>query len=157
MNEMKFISELHPMLVHFPIAFFMLYAVIEIISVFIKDKTYEKFILILLIGGVIVGMGAVLTGNQAAYQIRHLLLTSDSLSNTFNILDQHENYATISLWFFTIISALRIYLLLKKKFTYKWKIIYIGFALIGCLLIFQTGRLGGELVHKHRINIEKLK
>lgn len=157
MNEMKFISELHPMLVHFPIAFFMLYAVIEIISVFIKDKTYEKFILILLIGGVLVGMGAVLTGNQAASQIRDLLLTSDSLSNTFNILDQHENYATISLWFFTIISTLRISLLLKKKFTYKWKIIYIGFALIGCFLIFQTGKLGGELVHKYGINIEKLK
>lgn len=150
MSEIKFIAELHPFFVHFPIAFFSLYFVIEVVTVFQKDNSFEKFIIILLISGVVFAMASVLSGNQAAY-----LLRNNYFQNHINeLVNAHENFATMTVWFFVLITAIRIYLIVKKKFNYKWKIIYIGLALIGAYLVFQTGKLGGELVHKHGINLE---
>lgn len=150
MSEIKFLAELHPFFVHFPIAFFLLYCILELVTLHQKDKSFEKFIIILLISGVVFAMASVLSGNQAAYFLRNI-----NFQNHINeLVNSHENFATISVWFFVLITVLRIYLIVKKKFNYKWKIIYIGFALIGAYLVFQTGKLGGELVHKHGINLE---
>jgi len=156
MINIQSFSDLHPMIVHFPIAFFLMYFVVEIVSNFIKSDVLNKMILILLISGVLSGIVAVLSGNQAKFESEKITKNHQMKVEYVESIELHEDYATAAVWYFTFIVALRIYLLIKKKFSKKMKIIYIALALIGALLIFQTASHGGELVYKFGIGTRLL-
>ncbi len=140
---MELLSALHPIFIHFPIVIFLLYIVFEILGLF--REQYSNTALILLILGVVAGVAAVLTGNQAAEVIEKSSQISKLIPK--ELLEEHENYATIALWFFFALSALRIYLTVKKKFTQKIKIVIIALAIIGYLFVFETAAHGGKLVY----------
>lgn len=140
---MEFLSSLHPVLVHFPIVAFLLYIVFEMMGLF--DDKYSKVALLLLLFGVLTGVAAVLTGNQAA----EVLLKSSQIGKNIpkGLIESHENYATLTLWFFFALAALRIYLVVKKKFNKKTKMIILFLAILGYVFVFETGKRGGELVY----------
>ncbi|HEX2983627.1 MAG TPA: hypothetical protein VHO28_08805, partial [Ignavibacteriales bacterium] len=60
------------------------------------------------------------------------------------ILHEHEKYATMLLWYFTLLLGLRTHLVLKKKFTGKTRLYFIPLILLGAFLIFKTGEEGGR-------------
>jgi len=146
---MEFLADLHPRIVHFPIAFFIIYSVFEISGIILKKDFLNKAAYIILIFGIITALLAVLTGNQA--QDAAKLILTGKMTGISEAIEKHEEFATITIWYFTLLFILRTYLLIKKKYENSWKYIFIAFGLIGCYLIYSTGYYGGELVFKHGI------
>ncbi|MCZ7603556.1 MAG: hypothetical protein QY331_04175 [Melioribacteraceae bacterium] len=143
---MEFLAELHPQIIHFPIAILILYSVLEIVGILSKNIFLQKTSFLLLAIGVVSAVGAVLTGNQAAEFAK---LNSDLPIAT--LINDHETYATITLWYYFVILILRTYLILKKKFEGILKFVFIPLVLIGSYLIYETGEHGGKLVYNYGI------
>jgi uncharacterized membrane protein len=95
----------------------------------------------------------VLTGNQAQAAAKLLFKNSGEINE---IIELHEEYATITLFYFSALLILRSYLVLKKKFVGNIQYIFIALGLIGCYLIYTTGIHGGELVFKYGIGTKLL-
>lgn len=145
---MEFLAQLHPKIIHFPIAFFILYFLFESSGIILKKEFLLKSAFIILILAIIFSILAVLTGNQA-YEIVKQRQTDAALYK--DVINQHELFATITLWYFFALMFLRIYFVVKKKFIGKVQYLFIVIGLIGSLLIFLTGSYGGDLVFKYGI------
>jgi len=145
---MEFLAELHPKVVHFPIALLITYVILELIGILFKIDFYQKAAHLLLFLGVIGAFFAVLTGNQAHAAYRYW---NDSSSELFN---DHQTFANLTVWYFTGILLLRTYLVVKKKFPSLFKYIVLTLALFGCYLIYQTAEYGGDLIKKFGVGTE---
>lgn len=145
---MEFLADIHTKVVHFPIALLVTYSLLEIIGIIFNRKLFAQSAYILLILGIIGVFISLLTGNQAfeAYQY-----WDEASSNIFN---SHQYYANITIWFFVFIAALRIFLVVKKKFNGVIKFLFILFAAIGVFFIYKTAVYGGELINKFGVGTE---
>ena len=74
--ETNFLAEIHPKVVHFPIALLTTYSILEIIGIIFNKEFITKSALLILCLGVVTAFIAVLTGNQAATNF--LYWTDDS-------------------------------------------------------------------------------
>ncbi|MCL4548657.1 MAG: DUF2231 domain-containing protein [Bacteroidetes bacterium] len=151
---MEFLAGLHPRLVHFPIALFILYFFLETFGIVLSKEYLSKTAYIVLAAGVVTALGAVLTGNQAQDLAKQIL--KNNYGSYGSSIDLHEEFATITLWYFFAMLVLRTYLVLKKKFSSKLKYVFIPLGLLGCYLIYITGVYGGELVFKYGIGTQLL-
>lgn len=149
---MEFLAQLHPRIVHFPIAFFIFYFFIETSGIVLRKDFLLKAAYIILIAGVVTSLFAVLSGNKAQ-EIAKLLLKENSKSLT-DLIEQHEEFATITLWYFTAVLFFRTYLMVKKKFETSLKYILIILGLLGFYLIYMTGLYGGNLVFKYGLGTQ---
>ena len=152
---MEFLAELHPKIVHFPIALFFTYSLFEAAGVLLKKEYLNKAALILLAIGIASGVLALITGNQA-YAIADLW-EQQGATIPFKAMQEHQDYATITMFYFTFLLVIRIYLALKKKFEGKIRYLIIILAFIGCYFVFLTGDYGGKLVYKHGVGTELIK
>jgi uncharacterized membrane protein len=148
---MEFLAQLHPRIVHFPIALFILYFFFELSGAVLKKDFLVKSAYIILIVGVVLSVAAALTGNQAQTAVTSFTKENAQINS---LIEQHENFATITLWYFFSLLILRTYLLIKKRFNGNVKYIFVILGLIGCFLIYMTGIRGGELVFKHGVGTE---
>ena len=153
---------IHPILVHFPIAMLTIYAIAELIRVKkITDLPYYFYIKasILFIG--VLGAFASLSSGEAA---EHSV--SRSLNN---LVEVHSAFANASTWIFGIIAIIYLIIwiskssfnqkLLESKFASIWSIkvniankildsyFMILVAFIGLISITITGALGGAIVY----------
>ncbi len=151
---MEILSKLHPVVIHFPVALFSLYVLLEIINLFLQEPKYHKWINGFLLLGVIAGITAVLTGNQAAASITK---SSHVTENIKEIIEEHETYATLTMWYFTVLLGVRFYLTNKKKFTKMLKVTFVILAIVGLFLIYETGEHGGKLVYDFGIGTKLFK
>lgn len=142
---MEYIADLHPLVVHFPIAFFCLFIVFEVIAFFSKSEYWNKTATVLLVAGVISGVGASLTGNLAA---------QTTLDKWEVVIANHENWATALQWYFTLLLVLKFTLIFKKKFEGILKTVFLVFSLFGFFMVFKAGDLGGKLVYRYGIGTE---
>jgi uncharacterized membrane protein len=145
---MEFLADLHPKVIHFPIAFFILYFLFETAGIILKRDYLTKSAFIVLILGLFFSLLSVLTGNQAHQAVKQVQIDA-ALYN--DLIEQHELFATITLWYFVAVSVFRTYLLVNKKFVNRIRYIFIILGLVGSLLIYLTGTYGGELVFKYGI------
>ena len=145
---MEFLANLHPQIVHFPIAILFTYALFELIGVVMKKGFYQKAAYLLLILGVIGAFFAVLTGNQAFASYQYWNNSSKEL------FEYHQTYANITIWFFTVLLVVRTFLLVKKKFNGIIKYFILLLALFGCFLIYQSAKYGGDLVKKFGVGTD---
>lgn len=145
---MEFLAELHPKVIHFPIALLLTYVLLEFIGIIFKREFYQKTAHLLLLLGVIGSFFAVLTGNQAFTVYEYWNKQSSALFNN------HQTFANLTVWYFTGILVLRTYLVVKKKFSTSFKYIMIALALFGGYLVYQTSEYGGELVNKFGIGTQ---
>lgn len=146
--ETSFLADIHPKVVHFPIALLTTYSLLEIVGIVFKKEFISKSALLILCLGVITAIFAVLTGNQAATEFGFWNEKSKAL------LNEHQTYATYLLWFSAIICGLRIIVVVKKKFIGFIKYVFILFALMIMFLVYQTGMHGGDLVKKYGIGTD---
>jgi uncharacterized membrane protein len=149
--EANFLADIHPKVVHFPIALFTTYAFLEIIGILLNKEFIYKSALLILCIGVVTSFFAVLTGNQAATDFT---LWNDKSTA---LLNNHQTYATYLLWFALFVCVTRIIFVLKKKMTSPIKYLFVLFALVLIFLVFQTGNYGGDLVKKFSVGIEVIK
>ncbi len=152
---METLSNLHPIVVHFPIAFFILYFILETTGVILRKGYFTKPALFVLSLGVFTSLIAVLTGNQAHGAAKSVLTNKSIIIN--ELINRHENFATWTLWYFTLLFFIRIYLSIKNKFDYKYGYLFILLGAIGCVLVFYAGYYGGVLVFEHGVGTKLFK
>ena len=149
---MESLSQLHPQIVHFPIALFIIYALLEFIGVIFNKDFFSKAAHLILLLGVLGAVAAVLTGNSAEDAARELSKAGAAIP--LQAIGDHSDYANITMWFFAGLLVLRTYVVLKKKFTGSMKYLFIVFAFIGVFLVYQTGLRGGRLVYKYGVGTD---
>jgi uncharacterized membrane protein len=157
---MEFLAGLHPKLVHFPVVLIVLYALFEIFGILLKKSFLSKSAYVLLVISIISALAAIMTGEQAlklAEAWNDKGLRYDELVIPFGLIDKHEDYATITIWYFVALFIFRTFILVKKKFDGNLKYAVALLAAVGCFFIFKTGELGGELVYKHGVGTEIIK
>jgi uncharacterized membrane protein len=148
---MEFLANLHPLVVHFPVAFFILYFLFESTGIILRKDFLSKSAFIVLGLGVFFAVCAVLTGNQAL-DVAKIIKKNDLQLN--ELIETHQQYATITLWYFFVVLIFRTYILVKKKFNTGLKYVFIFLALIGCYLIYETGSHGGNLVFQNGVGTQ---
>lgn len=136
---MEFLASIHPKIVHFPLAFLMLYPIMEFFALITKKEFYSRTANLFLFIGTIGALLAVFTGNQAYTYIK------DWQTDSLNIFNSHQTFATITMWYFSGILVLRLYLYLKKKLNQKILFILFLLGLLGSYFVYQTGNYGGQL------------
>lgn len=146
--ETNFLAEIHPKVVHFPVALLATYSILEIVGIILKKDFISKSALLILCLGVATSLFAVLTGNQAANNF--IYWTAESTA----VMNNHQMFATYLLWFSVIVCTLRFYFVIKKKFGNLIKFIFLVFSLIILFLVFQTGFYGGDLVKRFGIGTD---
>jgi len=146
--DTSFLAEIHPRVVHFPVALLTTYALLEIIGIVFRKEFISKSALLILCLGVVTAFFAVLTGNQAFAEFKFWTNESKAL------LDKHQTFATYLLWFAVLVCGLRIFVFLKKKFIGFIKYLFILFALVIIFLVYETGTHGGNLVKIYGIGTE---
>ncbi len=149
---MDFLANLHPKIVHFPIALFIVYALLEIIGSFVKKDFFSKTAHLILFLGVIGAVAAVLTGNSAEDAAR--ILSKAGASISMQSIENHSDFANFTLWYFAGILVLRTFVVIRKKFEGSIKYFFVILSIIGVFLVYQTGELGGKLVYKYGIGTE---
>lgn len=144
----SFIAEVHPKVVHFPIALLATYSLLEIVGIFFNKEFISKSALLLLYIGLVTALFAVISGNQAASEFQ--FWTDDSKV----LLNEHQAHATYLLWLSAIVCGLRIFVVIKKKFSGLIKYAFVFFAIVILYLVYKTGDYGGDLVKKFGIGTE---
>ena len=145
---MEELSQLHPYIVHFPLALFITYFLFELLTVIIKKEFLSKSAHLILLLGVVGAFGAVLTGNQAYAAF------GDWKPASLKIFNDHQTFANITTWYFFALLIGRTYLVIKKKFNFVYQVIILFLAAVGIFFVLKTGYYGGELVNKFGINKE---
>jgi len=145
---MEFLAQFHPKIVHFPIALLSCYVFLEVLTgIFKKDFLIKSTHLILLFG-VLGALAAILTGQQAEMAFDYWNKQASAL------MEEHEMYATITIWYFSALLVIRTYLVFKKKFSNVFKYIFVALAVTGFYFVVQTGDHGGKMVYEHGIGTQ---
>ena len=99
---------IHPLIVHFPIALLMTGFLFELIGLFAKKDGFGKFAFILYILGTVGAAAAVISGNFAEDGVGDIL-------GIEHALEEHEQLGTITLWFFVAMTLIRAVLFFKRQ------------------------------------------
>jgi|NGEPerStandDraft_6_1074524.scaffolds.fasta_scaffold196707_2 uncharacterized membrane protein len=145
---MEFLAQFHPKIIHFPIAFLLVYLLLELLGAIFKKNFFSKAAHLFLLFGVLGALAAVITGNQAENAFE------DWNKTTSAILETHSTYANITLWYFTALLVIRTFLVLRKKFSNLFKYLFCLLGIIGTYFIYQTGEHGGEMVFQHGVGTQ---
>ena len=132
---------IHPMIVHFPLVLLILAVLLDVTGLFLKkDNWLTKAGLLLYLLGTIAAVVAFLTGRAGSDNL-------DIPANIIPAVNDHADWAEITLWFFIIYTIVRLAIgIMLKSLT---KIIVIPMVLIGFLgiyFLYQTGDRGAKLV-----------
>jgi len=151
---MDYLASLHPAIIHFPIALFPLYALFEASGVILKKDFLSKSASVILVIAIIASLAAVFTGNLA-YKAAETLNTRSADRNIVSIpvglINRHESFATLTVWYYSVLLLVRITLNIKKKFAGLYKYAVVILAVAGILLLYKTGQIGGQLVYRHGV------
>ncbi|SHF11966.1 Uncharacterized membrane protein [Fodinibius roseus] len=132
---------IHPILVHFPIAIILLAVLMDLLNFFLPDNWWDDLKSTILYGiGAVSAIAAYYTGTWAADSV---FLPSGAQS----VLNEHADWALWTVWFFGIYALLRILLHWYQKMDQQT--IRIGLfvlALPGVFFLYETGDHGAEMV-----------
>jgi uncharacterized membrane protein len=145
---MEFLAELHPKVVHFPIAFLFTFALFELLGTVLKKDYFHKAAHLILFLGVVGSIVAVLTGKQAGTANPNWTDASSA------VIKEHASFANITMWYFVGVLVIKTFLVLKKKMNQTINYIILFLALVGCFFIYETSEHGGKLVTKFGIGTE---
>ena len=145
---MEFLSSIHPKVIHFPIALLLCYFLFELLGILLKKDFLSKAAHLLLFLGVLGALAAVLTGREAedAFEYWNKI--------TGGLLEEHEMYANLTLWYFTGLLALRSVIAFKHNFVGIVRYVVLVLAVVGIYFIYQTGEYGGKMVYEHGVGTQ---
>ena len=136
---------LHPFLVHFPIALLVTAVIIDWAGIMSRPATRTPFTTALYLAGTLTLVGTFLTGRDAAQTV---LLPGMAHA----VVEDHRAWATGCLWVFVGVTALRLGLRGQRKTTRSYvRLLLATGGLVGVALLVQTADLGGQLVYKYGV------
>ncbi|MFN3530443.1 MAG: DUF2231 domain-containing protein [Bacteroidia bacterium] len=141
------LSQLHPALVHFPLALLLCAVPAEIYGLWRKGAFWQKAAFWLLFAGTIGAFLAALSGGWA----------EDALQISKEIhekVEQHETTGYILAWLY---AALLVWKFLRsKQMGRAEQAVFAGAMLAAAMLLIYTGYLGGELVYSYGAGVKGL-
>ncbi len=136
----------HPILVHFPIALFTTFFLLEIIWMFFQKEWIKNSSVFTLLLGLIFAVPTILSGEASAENF-------EKVSQLENLIESHETFAKLTAITFLIAFIIKVILIRTGKLNVKTNLIIIVISLVGLYFLIQTGLRGGELVYKHGVGI----
>lgn len=147
MNELfDYAPNIHPMIVHFPIAILVLAVGLNAMGFFVKDEWWdEKKTTIIYTLGSLAAIVAYFTGRSAADTV---FLPTEAQS----VLTDHADWALYTVLFFVIHSCFRIVFhgVGKMEKSIIPRLLFLS-ALPGFFLLFQTGERGATMVYGYGV------
>ncbi len=136
-------SHFHPLIVHFPVALLITGFVFDFVYLFYKkEHCLSKAGLYLLVLGTLGAFAGYFTGE---------FFTPEFKGAAGELKENHELFAKITMFVMLAASALRIYLLIKKKEQSPLKWLVFSLVFVGTISVGITGYLGGKIVYDHLI------
>jgi len=140
------LPNLHPLVVHFPIALYTTFLLLELIAIMRRsDRVYHAASWTLYVG-VVSAVSAILLGRQAALSVPHGGIVH-------SIIDQHESYALTA-------TGIAIVLALWRIIAGEWlmgfspsRLVHLLLAVLVVVFIFLTADLGGLMVYKFGVGV----
>jgi len=132
---------IHPLLVHFPIAIILLAVMMDLLNFILPDKWWDDLKTTILYGiGAVSAIAAYYTGTLAADSV---FLPAEAQT----VLTEHADWAWWTVWFFGIYALLRILLHWYEKMDQR-SIRIATFVLVmpGVFFLFETGDHGAKMV-----------
>jgi uncharacterized membrane protein len=139
---------LHPVIVHFPIAWLIAALVVDLVSVVLPRATWAATTAACLYpAGAVSALAAYLTGRQAAAGV---LIPGMAQP----ILRDHWNWALATTICFAAIAAVRLlFTLTNRPLSRRMRVATVAVGLAGMLLLFHTGEQGARLVFEHGVGV----
>ncbi|MGZ8195605.1 MAG: DUF2231 domain-containing protein [Methylosarcina sp.] len=139
------IENIHPMLVHFPIAYLPAFLIIDLAGTFIKKPEWRWVASWFLYLGAIMSVFAVVSGFMAGDSVAHG-------ENVHGIMEMLEIYGVITLILVFVLSIWR--LKSGSRITGPANALFLMLSTILCVVIMLGADLGGLLVYKYGISVE---
>jgi uncharacterized membrane protein len=139
---------IHPMLVHFPIAWWIAAVLVDLISLTLPRATWTNTVASTLYpAGAIAATVTYLTGRQAAMAVQ-------TPGMAYPIVLEHWNWALATMVGFWLVTVLRLAVNLKHPQPPRWaRIALAATALVALASLFETGERGARLVFEHGVGV----
>jgi uncharacterized membrane protein len=138
---------IHPLLVHFPLALLCAAIAIDLVGCACRcNKPLRQAATLLYALGTVGAIAAYLTGRAASQSIWLPGMAEP-------VLKQHWDWALRTVWFFGIVTVVRLFFLRPSRREPGLAIVA-AFALVGLVgigLLLETGDRGGRLVYQHGV------
>lgn len=133
-------ENIHPLLVHFPIAFISTFFVLDVIGMLTRNANARSVASWLLYMGTVAAMFTVAAGMLAANTVAHG-------ENVHTIMERHENFGLSVLALAALLSIWRIK-------TANGGVLFVILSALLCVLLALGADLGGLMVYKYGVAVE---
>ena len=140
------LENIHPLLVHFPIAFFSAFFVVDVIGVLAKKAQWRYVASWLLYLGSIAAVFTVMAGLSAADSVEHN-------EDVHEIMERHEHIGIAVLSLSLFLSAWRL-----KRWGLHSKsgnTLFLGLSGVLCILLSLGADLGGLMVYQYGVSVRQ--
>jgi len=138
---LEFLQPFHPKIVHFPVALFFSALIFDLLSFVFKKSYLHQTAICTYILAVFTAPLAVLTGGweKDALHLRH------------PILERHEFFATITMWFSLV--SLPIVWFIQKKYSQYFRPIFFVCLIAASIFVTLAAHQGGRMVYEYGVGI----
>lgn len=136
---------LHPLVIHFPIAFLLSSALLDIAAWVVKRPRLHDAAFGLLVLGTLGAGAAVLTGDAAHDAVKHL-------PGIVEPLESHEKLGFFTLW--TAVAASLLRLVARRENSRGAFFVVALLTALSLGLLVRTALYGGRLVYRHGAGVE---
>ncbi len=145
------IPNIHPFIVHFPVALILMAVAADIVRVFVQKIDWlNKTTLFLYITGTLGLIAAYFSGQQAVDSVQ-------IAGNAIPVVTNHEDWALYTTIFFIIYTIVRtVTYMQNREQKMGFRAFMALFAIIGGGMLWYTGEQGAKLVYKHGVAVGEI-
>lgn len=130
---------LHPVLVHFPLAFFIAALGFEVAALIFRKENFHRTAFYLYVLAALISPAVAQTG----------FWEEDVLKIHHPILETHEQFALITVW--TALAGLPVFWLVKNKKPALFRRVFLVFVLLTAVTVSIAAYNGGKMVYDYGI------
>ncbi len=147
-------TNIHPMVVHFPIALFLTGFALDVIGYLFRSETLKRVGVILIVLGALGALAAMLTGQAAEESAEEHVSGAGE-----RVLDTHEDLGKLTAYLLLGVAAVRALLATGWLARWHWAVgaalaLYLIVGMVGVGTLTVTSYYGGELVYRYGAGVQ---